>query len=158
MTGIQPWAFLAGVLAALGAHARGVEGPLWLAALGLPLWLAPRLRSLAACCAGLAWAWWPLQQYDRALLPADFDERMLVTASIEDLPLLRGAEQSFTARLAPLRAGDLPAPWVRASVHWPLAATVRAGERWQLLVKLHAPAAAANPGAAAAALQPLRLR
>jgi len=51
----------------------------------------------------LLWAWWPLQQYDHARLPADFDERVLVAASIEGLPLLRGAEESFTARLTPLR-------------------------------------------------------
>jgi competence protein ComEC len=158
VTGFQAGAFLAGVLAALGAHARGLEGPLWLAALGLPLWLVPRLRPLAASCAGLLWAWWPLQQYDHARLPPDFDERVLVAADIEGLPLIRGAEESFTARLTPLHPGDLPATWVRASVHWPLAGDVHAGERWQLLVTLHAPAATANPGSAALALQPLRLR
>ncbi len=158
MTGIQAWAFLAGVLSALGAHARGLEGPLWLGALGLLLWLAPALRPLAAACAGLLWAWWPLQQYDHARLPPDFDARVLVAASIEGLPLLRGAEESFTARLTPLRAGELPADWVRATVHWPLADAVHAGERWQLLVTLHAPTASANPGSAALALQPLRLR
>jgi len=74
--------------------------------LGLSLWLAPRLRPLAAACAGLLWAWWPLQQYDHARLPADFDERVLVAASIEGLPLLRGAEESFTARLTPLPASQ----------------------------------------------------
>lgn len=158
MTGIRAWAFLVGVLAALGAHARGLEGPLWLAALGLPLWLAPRLRPLAASCAGLLWAWWPLQQYDHARLPPDFDQRVLVEADIEGLPLLRGATESFTAQLTPLHKGDLPAARVRATVHWPLADEVHAGERWQLLVTLHAPAAAANPGSAALALQPLRLR
>jgi competence protein ComEC len=158
VTGFQAGAFLAGVLAALGAHARGLGDPLWLAALGLPLWLAPRLRPLAASCAGLLWAWWPLQQYDHARLPPDFDERVLVVADIEGLPLLRGAEESFTARLTPLHPGDLPATWVRASVHWPLAGDVHAGECWQLLVTLHAPAATANPGSAALALQPLRLR
>jgi competence protein ComEC len=155
---MQAWAFLVGVLAALGAHARGLEGLPWLAALGLPLWLAPRLRPLAASCAGLLWAWWPLQQYDHARLPPDFDTRVLVTANIEGLPLLRGAEESFTARLTPLHKGELPAAWVRATVHWPLADEVHAGERWQLLVTLHAPTATANPGSAALALQPLRLR
>jgi competence protein ComEC len=158
VTGIQAGAFLAGVLAALGAHARGLEGPLWLASLGLPLWLAPRLRPLAASCAGLLWAWWPLQQYDHARLPPDFDERVLVVADIEGLPLLRGAEESFTARLTPSHKADLPVTQLRASVRWPLAAEVHAGERWQLLVTLHAPAATANPGSAALALQPLRQR
>jgi competence protein ComEC len=158
VTGILAAAFLAGVLAALGAHARGLEGPLWLAAFGLPLWLAPPLRPLAASCAGLLWAWWPLQQYEHARLPPDFDARVLVEANVEGLPLLRGAEESFTAVLTALHEGDLPASGVRATVYWPLAEEVRAGERWQLLVTLHAPAAAANPGAAAQALQPLRLR
>ena len=158
MTGVQALGFLAGVLLALLAHAQGLEGGLWLAALGLPLWRAPRLRPLAASCAGLLWAWWPLQQYDHARLPPDFDQRLLVTAEVEGLPLLRGAEESFTARLKPLRAGDLPATWVRATLHWPNAPEVRAGERWQLLVALHAPPAGANPGSAALALQPLRLR
>ncbi len=158
MTGVLSLSFLGGVLLALLAHAQGLEGGLWLAALGLPLWAAPRLRALAVSCAGLLWAWWPLQQYDQARLPPDFDQRVLATAEIEGLPLLRGAEESFSARLRPVRAGELPAACVRATLHWPNAPEVHAGERWQLLVALHAPPAAANPGSAALALQPLRLR
>jgi competence protein ComEC len=158
VTGVLSLSFLGGVLVALFAHARGLAGGLWLVALGLPLWWAPRLRPLAASCAGLLWAWWPLQQYDHARLPRDFDQRVLVTADIEGLPLLRGAELAFTARLEPLRSGELPAAWLRATLYWPNALEVRAGERWQLLVALRAPAAAANPGSAALALQPLRLR
>ncbi|MBS0387154.1 MAG: ComEC/Rec2 family competence protein [Proteobacteria bacterium] len=158
MTGVRALAFLGGVLLALFAYTRGLHGGLWLAGAGVPLWCVPRLRALAALCAGVAWAWWPLQQYDRARLPASFDQRVLVSAEIEGLPLLRGAEESFTALLRPLRAGDLPTVRMRATLHWPDAPEVHAGQRWQLLVALHAPAAGANPGSAALALQPLRLR
>lgn len=158
MTGVRALAFLGGVLLALLAHAHGQAGLLWLAALGLPLWCWPRLRTCTAACAGLLWAWWSLHQYDRALLPPDFDQRVLVTAEIEGLPFRRGAEESFTARLRPLHEPGLRSEWLRATLHWPNAPTVRAGDRWQLLVALHAPPANANPGSMALTLQPLRLR
>ena len=159
MTGIQALGLLAGVLAALGAHAQGLpEAVGWLAIPAMLLWLAPRLRPLAALCAGFLWAWWPLQQYAHARLSADFDERVLVTAQIEGLPLRRGADEILTARLSPNQPGSLPASWLRATLRWPDAPRVRAGERWRLLVALHAPPGAANPGSAAFALQALRLR
>lgn len=158
MTGIHALALLGGVLLALLAHAQGLAGSLWLAALALPLWRWARLRVLAAACAGVLWAWWPLHQYDRSLLPPDFDQRVLVTAEIEGLPFLRGAEESFTARLTPLHEHELRSRWLRATLHWPNAPEVRAGERWQLLVSLHAPPSNSNPGSTALALQPLRLR
>jgi len=161
VTGVRALGFLAGVLAALAVYAWGPQGayqPLWWAGAGVALAWAPRLRALAAACAGVLWAWWALQQYDHARLPPDFDQRILVTAQIEGLPLMRGAEESFTARLRPVRAGDLPGAWLRATLRWPDAPELRAGQRWQLLVALHAPTAGANPGSAALALQPLRLR
>lgn len=161
MTSVRALAFLCGVLAALGAHAwspPGVHAAPGLAAAGLMLAWVPRLRALAAACAGVLWAWWPLQHYDQARLPPDFDQRVWATAEIEGLPLLRGAEASFTARLRPLHADELPTDWLRATLYWPDAPPVRAGQRWQLLVALHAPRAGANPGSAALALQPLRLR
>ncbi|MGH8253487.1 MAG: DNA internalization-related competence protein ComEC/Rec2 [Steroidobacteraceae bacterium] len=158
MTGFQALALLGGVLLALLAHAHALAGMLWLAVLGLPLWCRVRLRALAVACAGVLWAWWPLHQYDAALLPPDFDQRLLVTAQIEGLPFLRGAEESFTARLRPVRDHELGSDWLRATLHWPNAPEVRAGERWQLLVTLRAPPGNANPGSAALTLQPLRLR
>jgi competence protein ComEC len=158
VTGFHALALLGGVLLALLGHAQGQAGLLWLAALAVPLWYWARLRALAWACAGVLLAWWPLHLYDRALLPPDFDQRLLVTADIEGLPFLRGAEQAFTARLTPLHAHELRSEWLRATLHWPNAPEVRAGERWQLLVSLHAPPSNANPGSSALALQPLRLR
>ncbi len=159
MTGASALALLAGTLAALGAHAQGLPGAGgWLIAPGLLCVLLPRLRPLAALCAGFLWAWWPLQQYDHARLSAAFDERVLVTAQIEGLPARRGADAFFTARLRPSRRGDLPADQLRAVLRWPDAPRLRAGERWQLLAALHAPPGSANPGSAALALQPLRMR
>jgi competence protein ComEC len=52
----------------------------------------------------------------------------------------------------------LPVPVLRATLRWPGAPHLRAGERWQLLLLLHAPTAAANPGSSADASQWLRLR
>lgn len=158
MTGIHALALLAGVLAALGLHAQGLERAAGPAAMGLALLLAPRLRPLGTLCAGLLWAGWALQQYQQARLAADFDERVLVVAKLEDLPLRRGADEFFTAALQPVRAGELPVARVRAQLRWSAAPQLHAGERWQLLVSLHAPAGAANPGSLAAAAQPLRLR
>jgi competence protein ComEC len=158
VTGIHALALLAGVLAALGLHAQGLAGAAWPAAAGLALLFAPRLRPLATLCAGLLWAGWTLQHYQHARLADGFDERVLVVAELEDLPLRRGADEFFTAALRPVRAGDLPVAPVRAQPQWRAAPPLHAGERWQLLASLHAPAAAVNPGSLAAAAQPLRLR
>jgi competence protein ComEC len=153
-------ALLAGVLAAIGMHNHG-EGGWWAPALfaaGLLLYAVRALRPLASCCAGFLWAWWPMQQYDQSRLGVDFDERALVVAQIEGLPLRRGDEVFFTALLQPERPVRLPEPPWRAQLRWPAAPAVNAGERWQLLVALRAPPDAINPGSAAFALQPLRLR
>ena len=161
MTGVQAFALLAGVLAALGAHAQWGADPgwaLWPIAAGLLLYGVPRLRPLATACLAFLWAWWPLRQYDHACLPPTFDERVLVSAQLEGLPLRRGADEYFTALLRSLRPGALPAPAVRATLRWPGAPSVHAGERWRLLVALHAPAVMVNPGSAGGAAQWLRLR
>lgn len=161
MTGIHACALLAGVLAALGLHAGQAAVPSWAPWLGvafLPLYAATTFRPFATLGLGFLWACWPLCDYDRAVLPATFDERVLVCATLEGLPQRRGADESFTATIRPLRAGALPTPAARAVLQWRDAPRLRAGERWQLLVELHAPNAAANPGSTALAAQWLRLR
>jgi competence protein ComEC len=116
------------------------------------------LRPLATLGLGFLWAWWPLRDYDRSVLPAAFDERSLVTAELEGLPQRRGADEYFTATIRPLRAGTLPATMARAVVRWRSAPPLHAGERWRLLVQLQSPVAATNPGSANLAAQWLRLR
>ena len=122
------------------------------------MYCAPRLRPLATLCLGLLWAWWPLSLYDRACLPAAYDERVLVSARLEGLPLRRGADEYFTALLRPLHPEATPAPTLRATLRWSGAPLLRAGERWRLLVQLRAPPVAANPGSTGSAAQWLRLR
>jgi len=144
VTGVHACALLAGVLAALGVHAQHLACPAWapwLVAAGLSLYRAPRLRPLATLCAGMLWAWWPLGLYDRACLPAAYDERVLVNAQLEGLPLRRGADEYFTALLRPLHPGVTPTPILRATLHW-----------------ADAPAVAANPGSTGSAAQWLRQR
>jgi competence protein ComEC len=161
VTGVHAAALLAGVLAALGAHAQQLACPTWapwLIAAGLSLYCAPRLRPLATLCAGVLWAWWPLMIYDRACLPPAYDERVLVNAQLDGLPLRRGADEYFTALVRPLHAEVTPAPVLRATLHWADAPPLRAGERWRLLVQLRAPAVAANPGSTGSAAQWLRQR
>ena len=121
MTGIHACALLAGVLAALGVHAELATLPswtLWLGAASLPLFGIARLRPLATLGVGFLWAWWPLRDYDRAVLPPAFDERVLVIAGLEGLPQRRGADEYFTATIRPLHAGVLPAPVARAVLRW----------------------------------------
>ena len=161
MTGVHACALLAGVLAALGIHAQHLACPAWapwLIAAGLSLYCARRLRPLATLCAGALWVWWPLGVYDRACLPAAFDERVLVNAQLQGLPLRRGADEYFTALLRPLHPGVTPAPVLRATLHWADAPALRAGEHWRLLVQLRAPAVAVNPGSTGSAAQWLRQR
>ena len=161
MTGPHACALLAGVLAALGLHAELAPIPswaLWCSGAGVSLYGVPRLRPLATLGLGFLWACWPLRHYDRVVLPDTFDERVLVSAELEGLPQRRGADEFFTATIRPLRADALPAPAARAVLRWRDAPLLRTGERWRLLVELHAPNTASNPGSAALAAQWLRLR
>ena len=158
MTAVHALALLAGVLAALGWQHVGLL-PAWpWAAAGLSCALWPWLRPLATLCAGFLWASLPLQQYAAARVAADYDQRVWVAAQIDGLTLRRGADEVFTALLRPLRPGALaPAP-IRAALRWHDAPLLHAGEHWQLLVSLHAPPDAVNPGSTTAAWQALRTR
>jgi len=163
MNGATAIGLLAGVLAALAAWAEGWRAtPGWLAwALAVAcVLLAARLRwrPVAGLCAGLLLAGFALHDYDLGLLPPAFDERVLVEARVVGIPERRGAIERFTARLSPLRPGSGPRAGMLASLRWEDAPPVHAGETWQLLVGLHAPPVAANPGSGDTALLALRLR
>ena len=172
MTALPAFGLLAGVLLALGAQAQGfmpVSGPwLWGAwLLALSLLCAPQrgrwrklqaLRALAALIGGFLLVWWQVSSYEQQRLPEQFDQRLLSTATIEGLPLRRGDEVYFTARLQ--AAGAVPAfsGTVRAALRWPGAPELHAGGRWQLLTALQAPAQSANPGSGASQALNLRRR
>jgi competence protein ComEC len=154
---------LAGVLAALAAWSEGWRAaPGWLpwalALAGVLLAAQPRWRPIAGLCTGLLLAGFTLHDYDLGLLPPTFDERVLVEARVVGIPQRRGAVEHFTARLAPLRPGSGLHPGMLASLRWDDAPRLHAGEAWQLLVGLHAPPAAANPGSGDTSLLALRLR
>ncbi|MGB8692845.1 MAG: DNA internalization-related competence protein ComEC/Rec2 [Steroidobacteraceae bacterium] len=172
MTALLAFGLLAGVLAALGAQAQGfmpVAGP-WLAgaaSLALLLLCAPVLRrwrklqaprALAALICGFLLVWWQVSRYEQQRLPEQFEQRVLSQATIEGVPVRRGAECYFTAQL--LAVGPVPAfsGSVHAALRWSGAPELHAGERWQLLTALHAPAQSANPGSADGQALNLRLR
>lgn len=163
MIGAMAIGILAGVLAALAAWTEGwraMTGWLpWALALACALLAArPRWRPVAGLCAGVLLAGFALHDYDQGLLPPTFDERVLVAAQVVGIPERRGALERFTARLAPLRAGSGLQPGMLASLRWDDAPLLHAGDTWQLMVGLHAPPMAANPGSGDTALLALRLR
>jgi competence protein ComEC len=160
VTALPALGLLSGVLLALGAQAQGfmpVTGPwlagAWLLAL-LLLWAPllrrwrklPALRAVAAMIGGFLLVWWQVRSYEQQRLPEQFDQRLLSTATIEGLPLRRGDDWYFTAQLQAAGASPAFSGTVRAALRWSGAPEVHAGERWQLLVALHAPAQSANPG------------
>lgn len=161
---------LAGVLAALAAWADGAWPPVallqgWVAAtaaaaalaavLALACWRAG--RPLAAACAGAWLAALALRTHDAHLLPPAAEERTLATARIEGLPARSGGSALFTATLEPLTPGTALVAGTRASLRWDEAPPLRPGERWRLLVVLHAPPGSAHPGSPDQRLQSLRL-
>ena len=172
MTPLPSFGLLSGVLLALGVRASGhlpQAGP-WLAAaasLALVLLVLPcmrryaalrPLRAMAAMIGGFVLVWWQVHRYEQLLLAEAFDERVLVSATIEGLPLRRGADLYFSAQLASLTpAAQFPGR-LRAALRWSGAPELRAGDRWQLLAALHAPAHAANPGSVDAETLNLRVR
>lgn len=172
MTASLAFGLLAGVLGALGARAQGfmpVAGP-WLAAavsLALLLLRAPvirrwrklqALRALAALICGFLLVWWQVSRYEQQRLPEQFEQRLLSQAVIEGLPLRRGADCYFTARLQATGAVPAFSGSVHAALRWSGAPELHAGERWQLLTALHAPSQPANPGSVDGQALSLRLR
>jgi competence protein ComEC len=126
-----------------------------------PLAWAHPLRACGALLIGFLMVWWQVRVYEQLRLPEDFDERLLCHVTIVDPPLRRGDELSFSARLESdaLAAPPLASTAARnAQLRWRGAPALHAGERWQLLLALHAPLLAANPGGIDAAAANLRAR
>ena len=121
----------------------------WLVSLLLLTIAAARWRHLAlACCAGACCATLLLArlQVGANWPAADAGERVVAVVEVDSLPMPRGTALEFdaTARIdAPARlAGRL-----RVRIQWRGAAGApRAGERWQLLLRLAPPRARVNPG------------
>jgi len=163
MTGRFAFGLLAGVLAALGAWNGGFADwhlaiPCALLVAGAACLCLRNFRPLGAACFGALLAGSALRDYAQHALPQAREERALVHAEVEGIPERRGALLQFTALLSPLRAGTALLPGTRAALRWEQAPALEPGEHWQLLVTLHAPPAAANPGSADQSLQSLRLR
>ena len=138
--------FVAGNLGRLawpGLLPEWVAPGLAAAALGL-LWLR-RGRALAFCLAGLCAAQWAVESHRAALQPVE--ERLIADVEVAGIPQVGGAAVRFDARLRfprdPARATQF------ARLSWPGAAgrALRAGERWQLLLRLRPPRGTHNPGA-----------
>ena len=122
----------------------------WLYALPLLLLLfyrVPVLRLPSLFALSLLWALWHAQVYfTQVLPPALVGEEFVVSVRIVDLPQLHGPALRFNARV---EAGVLASRQLRLSWYhykkehrvWP-----RAGEQWQLKVKLKPPHGSINPG------------
>jgi competence protein ComEC len=106
-------------------------------------------RVLAGCwllgamlAGGAAW------QVERASWPvAQAGERALALVEVASLPDRRAAGVEFDAEATLFAPRDRARP-IRLRVRWQdgQAAAVRAGERWQLLLRLDPPRVASNPG------------
>lgn len=150
--------FLVGICMAILAPGLPPASLRWLALLaGMLLWLAtPRWRWLGAVLAGLGWtclqAGWSLEQQ---LPVAREAQELTLTGVVSTLPQHESRRTRFQLRLdthvdipADLRGRLLQVSW-----YDPFAATepgprmqLRAGERWQMNLRLRAPRGLVNPG------------
>ncbi|HEX5636818.1 MAG TPA: ComEC/Rec2 family competence protein, partial [Gammaproteobacteria bacterium] len=129
---------------------RELPDVFWVSGLPLVLLLfffSPRLRIPALFVAGLLWALLHAHLYFNHVLPEDLaGDEIRVTGRVADLPQIQGRAIRFDFAID---SGELPVQRLRLAWYanpsytglWP-----RAGERWQLKVKLKPPHGTANPG------------
>lgn len=148
-------AFVAGNLGALFCPA----GPPVVAAvvavlLALPLLFVSRLRAVACLVLGWSLAVVALDAH-RAGMQVD-EERVLAEVEIAGLPQFAGAATHVDAWLQVPRDPAHLRQFVRLAWPGPAGREMRAGERWQLLVRLRAPDGGCNPDAVDTARNALR--
>lgn len=142
----QAGVFVAGNICCLlwpGAMPSGA-GVLLLISAAILLWPA-RSRVLAFWLAGAGLAQLGLEAH-RAGLQVE-EERLVVEAEIIGLAQVDAAAARFDARLRVPREPGRPAQLARVAWPGPAGRVVRAGERWQLLLRLRPPRGGCNPGA-----------
>ena len=144
-------AFLAGICAFQYCSEFPAAGGWWLAVcVALALFPLPWLRAAGIAAAGFLWVWWHASQIAGIQLPAELEgEDVLVQGLVQDLPerlddgrvRFRFLIEQFSDR------GHWQPLQLAARMTWyRQAEDVRAGERWQLLVRLKRPHGLSNPG------------
>lgn len=144
-------AFLAGICAFQYCSEFPAAGGWWLAVcVALALFPLPWLRAAGVAAAGFLWVWWHASQIAGIQLPAELEgEDVLVQGLVQDLPerlddgrvRFRFLIEQFSDR------GHWQPLQLAARMTWyRQAEDVRAGERWQLLVRLKRPHGLSNPG------------
>ncbi|PWK92945.1 DNA internalization-related competence protein ComEC/Rec2 [Fulvimonas soli] len=145
-------AFLLGVLAVQWLPRLP---PGWSLALLAPVaalagWRWPRLRPLALCLLGFAWATWRGGLAMDLRLPRELEGRdVLVTGRVDGLPLVRddATRLALTVERAALDGRPLPLHG-RIELSWyDRAPPVPPCSRWQLLLRLKRPRGLLDPGA-----------
>jgi competence protein ComEC len=115
----------------------------------LLFWWLPRMRLLAIFIAGLLWAWWRADLVLSQQLPPELEGKDVeVVGTVASVPEPSDTGVRFVFAIASLRyQGQLPQAPGRVRLSWyqdppPL----RAGDVWQLRVRLKRPRGLMNPG------------
>lgn len=144
-------AFLAGICLLFSGQRLPDSSALLLLAAALPLGLyRPWLRWPALLLAGTGWAAWQTTQLATLQLPHELEARdLLVRGQVVGIPE-QLAEDRLRLRFL-IDAYQSPAGWqplvLPVRLNWyRTAATLNAGERWQLRLRLKAPHGLTNPG------------
>lgn len=143
---IPALAALAGCLAVLFAPVVAPPGALWAGAAVLVLALWHRWRLVACALAGALWCALAVLSHARSLVPP-LTDRLLVEATVASLPQPQGQGLSFDAEVRFPRRPDLREARLRINWRGREAWALRAGERWQLAVRLRGPSRGPHPGA-----------
>ena len=110
------------------------------------------LRPLAVFLFAIVWAWWQAALVLSNQLPAGYAGKdLLVRGVIEDIPVAVGKDSYrfiFTVRQIqdPSTTGWVKVSWKSRLRWYRNAPALRAGENWQLRVRLKPPRGLANPG------------
>ncbi|MEN8763993.1 MAG: DNA internalization-related competence protein ComEC/Rec2 [Thiogranum sp.] len=144
-------AFLAGICAFQYCAELPAAGGWWLLA-GATLALSPLpwLRAAGIAAAGFLWVWWHASQIAGVQLPAELEGGdVLVEGLVQGLPeRLDDGRVRFRFLIEQYAENGHWQPLeLTARMTWyRQAEVVRAGERWQLLVRLKQPHGLSNPG------------
>ncbi len=106
------------------------------------------LRSIVFCVCGICWAQIHANRYLEHVLPEEFAGKdIVITGYISDIPVTAETVQRFILDIEAFNAKDYPGPAPeRLKLSWYYGEPVRAGEMWQLNVRLKPPHGFMNPG------------
>lgn len=145
-------AFLLGILCLQWFHILPASAWIMLLALSIPaaLWLPLPWRLLGWGLSGFLWCLWSAHQILAVSLPPELEGRdLIVEGRVADLPEQRERRIRFLFDVSRLIVDGEPRPWparVRLSWYGAKPPSLRAGDSWQLQVRLKRPWGFRNPG------------